>query len=134
MFLSFLVELKSLGDSPPEPRPVDQFEGRFLAREELQGLAADIIHDLFGLGFGEAPSADLHQGQIHQKPEVSKAAILFTQLLPMFFSYFRISQGSFLSDPILSGCPELVKGKARLLWIWGVWREQLLTWWAKDLS
>lgn len=127
------MELKGLSDGPLESGPVNQFEGQFLAREELQGLAADIIHDLFGLGFGETPGADLHQGQVHQKPEVSEAAILFTDLLPMFLSDFRISQGSFLSDPILSGCPGLVKGKARVPWVWGVWREQLLTWWARDL-
>jgi hypothetical protein len=88
------MELEGFSNDPPEPGPVDQVEGKLLTWKELEGLTANIFHNFFGLGFGVPPPADLHQSQVHQKPQVSEAPILLTHGLLMFISNFPVSHGT----------------------------------------
>jgi hypothetical protein len=87
------MELEGFSDDPPEPGAVDQFEGQLLAWKKLEGLTANIFHNFFSLGFSVAPPADLHQGQIDQKPQVPETPILFAHRFLMLIRTFPVSHG-----------------------------------------
>ena len=71
------MKLEGFGDSSLKPRTVDQIKGQVFAGEQLQRLAADILHHLFRLGAGKAAGANFTEGQIHNESQVPEIAVFF---------------------------------------------------------